>query len=150
MINIMYLTELAIENALSARDSLRHQRTLNRKHEKERLEELAPRAEAGTKERMLEKKREKADGNRAFASSNFEAGDVAEVPERDLLGDDGGIEGFKKQKREMERKKNEREIRREEVLRARAVEREERVKQYKEKEEATMKGLVELARARFG
>lgn len=99
---------------------------------------------------MLEKKREKADGNRAFASVKTEAGGVAEVPESDLLGDDGGIEGFKKQRKELERKKNEREIRREEVQRARAMEREERVKHYKEKEEATMKGLVELARARFG
>lgn len=100
---------------------------------------------------MLEKKREKADGNRAFASAKTESGGVAEVSESDLLGDDGGgIEGFKKQRKDLERKKNEREIRREEVQRARAVEREERVKQYKEKEEATMKGLVELARARFG
>lgn len=51
---------------------------------------------------MLEKKREKADSNRAFASAKVEAGGVEEVPESDLLGDDdGGIEGFKKQKREM-------------------------------------------------
>ena len=115
------------------------------------MEELAPRAEAGSKERMMEKKREKADVNKAFASAKTEDGGVAEVPENELLGDDdGGLEGFKKQKREMERKKNEREIRREEVSRARAEEREERVKQYRAKEEATMKGLVELAKARFG
>jgi len=124
---------------------------MNRKQEKERLEELAPRAEAGSKERMLEKKKEKAAENRAFASAKTDTGGVVEVPEAELLGDDdGGIEGFKKQKREMERKKNEREIRKEEVLRARAEEREERVKQYKAKEEATMKGLIELAKARFG
>ena len=123
---------------------------MNRKQEKERIEELVPRAEAGSKERMLQKKREKAETNRAFASAKTEGGGVAEVPESDLLGDDEGIEGFKKQKRELERKKNEREIRREEVSRARAEEREEKVKQYRAKEEATMKGLVELAKARFG
>lgn len=143
--------ELAAEDSASTREALRYQRTLNRKQEKERLEELAPRPEAGSKERMLEKKKEKAAVNRAFASAKTEAGAVIEIPESELLGgDDGGIERFKRQKREMERKKNEREIRREELLRARAEEREERVKQYKAKEEATMKGLVELAKARFG
>jgi len=100
---------------------------------------------------MLEKKKEKAAANREFAAAKTEAGGVVEMPESELLGDDdGGIEGFKKQKQAMERKKNEREIRREEVLRARAEEREERFKQYRAKEEATMKGLVELAKARFG
>ncbi|MCJ1250199.1 hypothetical protein MMC30_007425 [Trapelia coarctata] len=143
--------ELAAEDSASAHEALRHQRTVNRKQEKERLEELTPRAEAGTKERMLEKKKEKAAVNRAFASAKTDAGGVVDVPESELLGDeDGGIEGFKRQKREMERKKNEREIKREEVLRARAEEREERVKQYRAKEEATMKGLIELAKARFG
>lgn len=99
----------------------------------------------------MEKKKEKAGANRAFATARADGGGVVDVPDADLLGsEDGGIEGFKKQKREMERKKNEREIRREEVSRARAEEREERVKQYRAKEEATMKGLVELAKARFG
>ena len=97
---------------------------------------------------MLEKKREKADSNRAFASAKTESGGVDEVPETDLLGDDDG--GFRKQKREMERKKNEREVRREEVLRARGAEREERMREYRVKEERTMSGLVALARARFG
>lgn len=100
---------------------------------------------------MLEKKREKADSNRAFASGKTEAGGVEDVPESDLLGDDdGGIEGFKKQKKEMERKKNEREVRKDEILRARREEREERVRDYKAKEERTMSGLVALAKARFG
>ncbi|MCJ1431404.1 hypothetical protein MMC27_000756 [Xylographa pallens] len=143
--------ETSTEDNIAARESLREQRIVERKKDKERMEELVPRAEAGTKERMMEKKREKADTSRAFALSKTEGGGVAEVPESELLGDDdGGLEGFKKQKRELERKKNEREIRREEVSRARAEEREERVKQYRAKEEATMKGLVELAKARFG
>lgn len=100
---------------------------------------------------MLEKKREKADLNRAFASAKTEAGGVEEVPESDLLGDgEGGFEGFKKQKKEMERKKNEREVRREEILRARMEELEERRRAYQAKEERTMSGLVALAKARFG
>lgn len=100
---------------------------------------------------MLEKKREKADSNRAFAAGKTEAGGVDDVPEGDLLGgDEDGIEGFKKEKKEVERKKNEREVRRDEVLRARQAEREERIREYQEKEARTMSGLVALARARFG
>lgn len=115
------------------------------------MDELIPRAEAGTKDRALEKKRERADQNRVFASAKTDAGGVEEVPETDLLGDDdGGIDGFKKQKREMDRKKNDREVRREEILRARQQEREQRVREYKAKEEKTMSGLVALAKARFG
>ena len=73
------------------------------------------------------------------------------MPESDLLGDDdGGVEGFRKQKREMDRKKNEREVRREEILRARMEELEERRREYQAKEERTMSGLVALAKARFG
>lgn len=126
-------------------------RLLDRKKQKEHLDELVPRAEAGSKDRMLEKKREKADNNRAFASAKTEAGGVEDVPEADLLGDaDGGVEGFKKQKRELERKKNDREVRREEILRVRQEEREQRIQEYKTKEEKTMSGLVALAKARFG
>ena len=111
---------------------------------------MAPRAEPGSRERQLEKKREKADSNRSFATAKTDAGgSLVDVPEADLMGDDG-LASFKKQKKEMERKKNDREVRREEVLRARAVEREERVAAYRAKEERTMRGLVELARGRFG
>lgn len=145
------LPELEQENSQLHHLDLRHDRKLDRKAQKDRLDEIAPRAEAGSKDRMLEKKREKADSNRAFASAKTEGGGVEEVPESDLLGDeDGGIEGFKKQKSVMERKKNERELRKEEILRARGEEREERIREYKAKEEKTMSGLVALAKARFG
>ena len=143
--------ELEQEDSLAHRQDLRLHRHLDRKEQRERLDELIPRAEAGSKDRVLEKKREKADSNRAFASARTEAGGVEEVPESDLLGnEDGGIEGFKKQKREMDRKKNEREVRREEILRARMEELEERRREYRAKEEKTMSGLVALAKARFG
>ena len=143
--------ELEQEDTLTHRQDIREHRRLDRKQQKEHLDELVPRAEAGSKDRILEKKREKADSNRAFASAKVEAGGVEEVPESDLLGDEGGgIEGFKNQKREMDRKKNEREVRREEILRARMEELEERRKEYRAKEEKTMSGLVALAKARFG
>ena len=139
------------ETAQAQRGDLRFDRRQDRKEQKERLDELVPRAEAGSKDRMLEKKREKADSHRAFASAKTEAGGVEEVPESDLLGDaDGGIEGFKKRKSDMERKKNERELRKEAILKERAEEREERVQAYKEKEAKTMSGLIALAKARFG
>ena len=145
------IPELAQEDSLEQRDHLRALRHNDRATQKSRLDELVPRADAGTKDRMLEKKREKADSNRAFAAGKTEAGGVVDVPEADLLGgDDDGVEGFKRQKKEMERKKNEREIRRDEVLRARMAEREERVREYQEKERRTMIGLIALARERFG
>lgn len=63
---------------------------------------------------------------------------------------DGGLEDYKAKKGEMERKKNEREIRREEMLRARAAEREERLTVHRAKEEKTVEMLKALAKERFG
>ena len=145
-------TELEQEDNLAHREDLRAHRHLDRKQQRERLDELIPRAEAGSKDRMLEKKREKADSNRGLASAKTDGGGGEDVAEADLLGDEdgGGIEGFKKQKREMDRKKNEREVRREEILRARMEELQERRREYQAKEEKTMSGLVALAKARFG
>ena len=51
---------------------------------------------------------------------------------------------------EKERKKNERELRKEEILRARAAEREVRMQVAREKEEKTMSVFREIARQRFG
>ena len=144
--------ELESEDRTTSRSNLHHERKADRQLQKSQLEELNPRAEAGSKDRMLEKKREKADANRTFASAKGDAvGGVEEVGESDLMGgDDDGVEGFKKKKMLEERKKNEREVRKEEILRARKEEREERVRAYQEREERTMSGLVALARARFG
>ncbi len=134
------------------RTARRLERRADSKREQQRLEELQPRAEPGTRERQLEKKRELAASNRAFAVSKGGGDGMAEVGEADLMGggDEDGVEGFKRQKMVMERKKNEREIRREEILRARKEEREQRAQEFREREERTMAGLVELARRRFG
>jgi hypothetical protein len=102
------------EDKLASLEDLRFSRKMDRKLQKEQLDELVPRADAGTRERQLEKKREVNDKMRAFR----EKSPVEEVGEADLMGDDG-LEGFKKKRKEMERKKNERELRKEEMLRVR-------------------------------
>ncbi|KAK6340854.1 hypothetical protein TWF696_009172 [Orbilia brochopaga] len=132
--------ELDEEEAELHRADLRFRRKKEHKLEKERLDELAPRAEPGSRERQLEKKRETAAANRAFADAK--TADVEEVGEGTLMG---GDDSFQQQKAAMERKKNERELRREALLRARKAEREERLQVHKQKEEQTMKMLRALA-----
>ncbi|KKZ62598.1 hypothetical protein EMCG_03008 [[Emmonsia] crescens] len=117
-------------------------------------EEIAPRAEPGTRERRLEKKRETAAANRAFADSKTGGDDDGVVGDDELMGGGGGggddLASLKKQRQKEVRKKNERELRREEMLRARAAEREERLKAYRRREEETMDVLKALAKQRFG
>ncbi|KAL8853480.1 MAG: hypothetical protein Q9221_001639 [Calogaya cf. arnoldii] len=147
--DLEFKRELDAEQSLHDREAVREARKADRNIQKERLEEIAPRAAAGTKDRQLERKADLRLANNAFAASKTDP--LAEVPESDLMGDEeGGLGGYKKRKGEEERKRNEREVRRDEILRARRAEREERVQAYKEKEERTMEGLVALAKARFG
>ena len=108
-----------------------------------------PRAEAGTRERQIEKRREAASSNRMFAAAK-EGGDMAEVPESDMMGGDEGVADIKRRKQETERRKTEREIRKEEIMRARKEERDERAREFREREDRTMANLKELARQRFG
>lgn len=141
--------ELDIEEHEHRLADARYERKQERKQQKERLDELVPRAAPGTRERQLEKKREAAAGNRAFADAKA-GGDVAEVPDADLMGADEGAASFKAQLKAQATKKNEREIRKEEILRARAAEREERLAGHRQKEEKTMDMLRALAKQRFG
>jgi hypothetical protein len=143
--------ENAVADAESNRLAQKAERKLARKEANANLEELAPRAAAGTRERALEKKAELASSNRAFAAVKDDGGGVAEVGDAELLGgDDTGVEGFKAQKREMERRKNERELRRDDMLRAKEQERLERTREYREKEDRVVAELRELAQRRFG
>lgn len=64
-------------------------------------------------------------------------------------GGDAGTESFAARKAALQRKKNERELRREQILQARIAEREERMQAAREKEEKTMAMLKQLAAARF-
>jgi len=135
------------EDSLARRDDLNLARKLDRKEQKAALEELVPRAEAGTKERQVEKKKEVNEKMKSFREKSPGA---AEVPDSELLGGEDDLGSYRKQKQEFERKKNERELRKEEFLRARQAEREERLQEYKVKEDATMAMLTALAKQNFG
>lgn len=133
-----------------ARTLLRLERKADRTLQEERLDELAPRADAGTQARRLEKQREVRDSNASFANAKS-SNEMSEVADADLMGGDGGgLEEYKRTKREAERKKTEREIRREEIWRAKKEEREERLKEYREREARTIDMLREVAKSRFG
>ncbi|KAH0336508.1 hypothetical protein KCU81_g8526, partial [Aureobasidium melanogenum] len=137
--------ELAEEDEIARRQDLRFDRKMDRKLQKERLEELNPRAEPGSRERQLEKKREKAVANRAFREQKSPGAE--EVGENDLIG---GEDGIKAHIQATQRKKSERELRKEEILRAREAEREERLAHHRAKEDKTMEMLKNLARQRYG
>ena len=144
--------EMEEESALDAKEqyvsSIRNARAADRALQKQRLDELAPRAEPGTRERQVEKKRELAASNKSFAVETRERS--PELNEQEVMGGGDDLGSIKKVMKEQERKKNERELRKEEVLRARAQEREERMAVHREKEQKTVEMLKELARARFG
>jgi hypothetical protein len=114
-------------------------------------DEIKPRAEAGTHERRMEKRREAAAANRDFAEARRGGSPAEAAPESDLMGEgDTDLAALKKEREQDQRKRNERESRREELLRARAAEREERLQKYRTKEEETMTWLKTLAKQRFG
>ncbi|KAI7254569.1 hypothetical protein KC343_g1489 [Hortaea werneckii] len=151
--DLQHRQELLEEDREAHRARIREDRRQDRKVQKERLEELVPRAEPGTRERQLEKKREKASANRAFrdAKDGGAGGGMEEVGDEELMGGGGdGEDDYKAQVKARERQKNQREIRKEEVLRARAAEREGRVAEHRRKEERTMEMLRELAKQRYG
>ncbi|KAF1828537.1 hypothetical protein BDW02DRAFT_574794 [Decorospora gaudefroyi] len=149
--DLTYRNEMREEDRAQDQSSyvndIRHERKTDRKAQKERLEELVPRADPGSRERQLEKKRETTSTLKSFRDAK-ESGDV-EVAEADLMGDDG-IHVYRKKKKEQERQKNEREIRREEIARARDAERDERLAERRAKEGKTMDFLRQLAAERFG
>ena len=139
--------ELREQDQLDEGKDLAYHRKQDRRLQNDRLEDLVPRAEPGTRERQLEKKREVAAANKAFADRKSPG--VEEFGDRDLMGDDG-IEAYKRQKREHEKRKTEREIKKEEIWRARAAEREEKLEKRREKEQITIEMLRQLAAERFG
>lgn len=99
----------------------------------------------------MEKQREAAAANRAFAESRRGGSPTDAVPEEEMMGSgENELESLKKAQESERRKKNEREIKREEILRARAAEREERLQQYRQKEDETIGWLKTLAKQRFG
>lgn len=144
--------ESRIQDHADATAQLRADRKADRSLQKERLEDLVPRADPGSHARKMEKKREVNDKLRSFRDRS--PGLAAGVDDRELMGggdDDGGdLAELKKQKEVEQRRKTEREIRREEEARAREEEREDRLKTYRDREDRTMEVLKEIARQRFG
>lgn len=139
--------EAAAEDRQNSFTDLRLARKADRTSQKEALDELVPRAEPGTRERKLEKK---AAVNEKMRSFRDKGDAIEEVDDGDLMGGGDGVEDFKKAAAKQQRKKTDRELRREEDARARFEEREEKLKEWREREEEKMRGLKELAKARFG
>ncbi|PWY92615.1 hypothetical protein BO70DRAFT_281812 [Aspergillus heteromorphus CBS 117.55] len=142
------------EDALAARqDSRSLHRGELRSHRAEvrhMQDEVAPRAEPGTHERRMEKRQEATAANRAFAEAK-RGGSPEAAPEEELMGSgENDLDALKNARAREQRKKNEREIRKEEIMRARAEEREERLRQYRQKEDKTIGWLKTLAKQRFG
>ncbi|KAI1166194.1 hypothetical protein F5B18DRAFT_95175 [Nemania serpens] len=153
------LSDLTLRHELEAsalddaRAVLRQERKADRTQQRERLDELAPRADAGSQARRLEKRREVRNANAAFANTKASAGDMPDLADAELMGGGGGgggVEEYKRLRQQSERKKTEREIRREEALRAKQEEREDRARVYREREAVTVDMLREIARSRFG
>lgn len=143
------------EDAESAWENSRLERRAAVRSHRDEMKDLqefvAPRAEPGTHERRIEKRREAAAANRAFAESSRRGGSPEGAPDEDLMGSgENDLEVLKKEQAKEKRRKNEREIRREEILRAKAAQREARVNKYKQKEEETIGWLRTLAKQRFG
>jgi hypothetical protein len=132
---------------------LRHARRADRAAQRERLDELAPRPDAGSHERRLEKRR--AVGDRLRAAARQTSPGVDDVRDDDLMGGGGGgvadaREELARLKDREQRKKTERELRREQWDRALKAQREERIEAWRVREEGTVGMLKELARQRFG
>lgn len=127
-------------------DALRLARKADRTLQKSQLDDLTPRAEAGTHERKME--------NRALLNEKLrsfrEKSPGMEAPDKELMGGDDTVEEYKKMKEREQRRKTEREVRREEIERAKREEMEERRRAWREREEGTVGMLRELARQRFG
>jgi hypothetical protein len=67
-----------------------------------------------------------------------------------MMGGGDAVDDSKAQLKTRQRAKNEREIRKEEQLRARETEREERLAEHRKKEDKTMDMLRALAQQRYG
>ena len=134
------------EDSAARWQALRHARKADRKDQNEKLDELVPRAEPGTRERMLEKRQAVNAKMKEFR----ERSPGPEVGDGDLMGGGDGLEEVKRFRAAEQRQRTEREVRREEMRRARREAVEARLMEGRETEERTMTTLRELARERFG
>ncbi|EQK97653.1 protein related to RNA helicase [Ophiocordyceps sinensis CO18] len=139
--------ELIKESRGAEREALRDARKADRAQQKERLEELAPRAEPGTRERKLEKRREANDAMRQLRdkSPGLEAGN-----DKELMGGGDLVDEYRQMKATARRRKSERQIQKEELERANKEMMEAKRKAWQQREEGTVSMLRELAKRRFG
>ncbi|KAL2147263.1 hypothetical protein VTI28DRAFT_10253 [Corynascus sepedonium] len=132
----------------SALEAHRLARRAHRREEKALLDEaLPPRADPGSRERRLEKRKELNEELRGFRDRSPPG--AVEVGEGELMGGSAADE-YRAEVQKREERRRERVSRREEVERARRAELEERARSYREREERVVEGLKELARQRFG
>lgn len=154
-VNTNKTTESALEDTLAARQEARDQRRIDLHSHKSAMrnieDEVAPRAEPGTHERRMQKRQDAAAANRSFAESRRGGSPGEGAPDEELIGSgENDLSELKKTREKEQRKKNEREIRREESLRARTAEREERVRRYRQREEDTIGWLKVLSKQKYG
>lgn len=135
-----------------AAQRLREERRAERGLHRERLEELAGgRADPGSHERRMEKRRAAADAAREFREAKSPGADEgAGADEGELMGGGDSVDDYKRAKEREVKRKTERQLRREEMERARLEEIEERRRAWQEREEGTVNMLRELAKQRFG
>lgn len=137
--------EQITSSRLADLNTLRASRRADRALQKERLDELLPRPTAGSHEAKLEKKKLLSEKLNSFRDKSPDM----DLPDAELMGGGGGggggTDSFKQLKAAKERKKNERELRKEAILRQRMEEREGRLRMHREKEERTIAMLRALA-----
>ncbi|CAM1501988.1 Fc.00g039720.m01.CDS01 [Cosmosporella sp. VM-42] len=140
-------SELQEEDKQASIAALRDARKADRAVQKERLDDIVPRADAGSHERKQENRQLLNEKLRSFREKSP---GVEEAPDKELMGGGDSLEELKAMKQREQRRKTEREVRREEVERAKQEEMEERRRAWREREEGTVGMLRELARQRFG
>lgn len=143
---ILVSKKLTTEHFAEEADEAQHMHKLERKHqrrvEKERLEELLPRSDAGTRERKMEKRAETNAANRAFREKSPEV----TISDATLMGGDDIKADLLNQKRI----EAAREARREEIQRNKEAERLKRRSDLEKREDGTMEMLKRLAEERWG
>ena len=136
------MPEQRLEDAEEAKRIRHLERKAQQRLEKERLDELVPRADVGTRERRLEKRAEINAAHRAFRDKSPEI----TISDSTLMGGDDIKSELLRQKRI----EAEREARRDEKWREREAERSKRRNELEKREEGTMEMLKKLAQERFG
>lgn len=143
--------EAEAEDRAASLEALRRARRADRAEQRARLDDIVPRAEPGSRERMLEKRQARREADRAYREgARGGDGGMDELRDEDVMGGGDGAAEYKRLVAAAERRKTERELRREEERRARVAELEARLERYREREEKTVAMLRELAKSRFG